>query len=106
MIADLTRWERGLWTTKAENVVHSYMNGDEFRKSRFEAITFSDVVNTLRQVATQPQGYTPKSRSAVLDFCHHVGYLYMQQIWPGSDMITYTFASPIHRRYVQRFHAR
>jgi hypothetical protein len=73
---------------------------------RYRDIKFSDVVNTLRQVAIQPHGCTPAERSILLDFCHHVGYLYTQQAWPGSEQITYIFASPVHRRYVQRSHAR
>lgn len=64
-------------------------------------IKFSDVVNTLRQVARLPHGYTPENSSVIFEFCHHMGYLYTQQTWPGSKKITYTFASPIHRRYVK-----
>ena len=92
---------RGFWTTKAEGFVRRYL-----RNSGIQGINSPIIAKTLRQVATQPHGYTLEKESDVFELCHGMGYLHTERPWPGSEKVTYIFASPIHRRYVQGSYAR
>lgn len=79
-------------------MAREFLNKSHPLTSRFPNIHFFDVVNALRLVATQPRGYTPENKSEVLEFCHRMGYLHTEETQIGGKLVTYTFASPIHRR--------
>lgn len=75
---------------------HQYLQGNGIQD-----ITFSDITNALRKVATQPHGYTPEDRLDVFQLCYGLGFLHKEQPRPGTQKATYIFASPIHRRYAE-----
>ena len=95
MLNDLRQWGRGIWTPKSEEVVAKIL-----RQRNHLNIGIFDVANALQKVAKQPNGYAPEQKFEVFEFCQGVGHLYAERIPPGNDVVTYTFASPMHRRYV------
>ena len=86
---------RGLWTPFGEEHVIN-----QLKFPIYQGVTLSEVVDALRQVAIRPHGYTrmPEGFDAFA-FCHQQGYLHIEKTRPGSKLITYLFASPIHKRY-------
>ena len=87
---------RGVWTADAEAFCrHALLTKD------YGNIKFSDIVRAMSQVATKRNGYTRLQISFdAFAFCHKMGFLHTEpSAGPDQRMITYVFASPIHRRY-------
>ncbi|APA10278.1 hypothetical protein sscle_06g050480 [Sclerotinia sclerotiorum 1980 UF-70] len=92
--------DRGFWTPGEEALVRQYL----IDSSSYYDLLFSNVVEALRKVATLLHGYTVPAPyfDRTLTFCHKAGLLHTEQRQPGSEEITYFFASPIHRKIACR----
>ncbi|KAF2876296.1 hypothetical protein BDV95DRAFT_614989 [Massariosphaeria phaeospora] len=94
----LTDSGRGVWTPRSENYTRKSL-----RWPAYSHISFSDVVQALREVAIRPSGLTRLPQDFdVFAFCYKMGYLHVEQSRPKSNERRYIFASPIHRRIAYR----
>ncbi|CAD6440086.1 8267c12d-1877-4d11-af0e-a3ad6f1ef536 [Sclerotinia trifoliorum] len=95
-ISELNIWGRGFWTFRSELQVKKYLG-----HPLYSHIPFFRVKAALRKVAELLHGYNlPDGESSdAFTFCYKMGLLHTEQPYPGRQDVTYTFASPIHRRY-------
>ncbi|KAF2875670.1 hypothetical protein BDV95DRAFT_591127 [Massariosphaeria phaeospora] len=77
----LTESGRGVWTPRSESYTRKSL-----RWPAYSHISFSDVVQALREVAIRPSGLTRLPQDFdVFAFCYKMGYLHVEQSRPKSD---------------------
>lgn len=93
---ELEKYGRGLWTAEAEAFCRRALS-----RKAYGHIKSSDIARAMSQVAMKRDGYTHfQTGFDAFAFCHKMGFLHAEPP-DGRDerMITYVFASPVHRRY-------
>ncbi|APA07795.1 hypothetical protein sscle_03g025650 [Sclerotinia sclerotiorum 1980 UF-70] len=95
----LGQWGRGVWTAAGENHLKQCLRGDPYSH-----LKYSDIADAMRKVARLPKGCTELRTDSItaLTFCHKMGFLYAEELRHRSGVMTYIFASPIHRRIAYR----
>lgn len=95
----LSRWGRGVWSPWCENYVDECLQAPEYNHLRL-----LDIKKALGEVARQPDGITRQQGGDpdAFAFCHKWGLLHTEQPILGSKEMTFTFASPLHRRIAYR----
>ena len=94
----LSTWGRGVWSPRFEGDMEYYLGWPQYSHIRL-----TDIKKALREVAMHPQGLVRlQEKFDAFSICHKQGLLHTEQQANGRKEVTFTFASPLHRRVAYR----